>query len=293
MGVHRALGEFVPRLHILSVGDLDARAVGHGVDLFLPRFLIKYGDLAALFHLADGNLPRDLGQNGQMLGFSRLEELLHAGKSLGDVVSGDAAGVEGTHGELGAGSPMDWAAMMPTASPAETRLPVGQVGPVALGADAVFGAALQHASDLDLVMPAFTIFSAAASPIICSPATITSPVLGSITSEQVKRPTSRSRIGSIISLPSLMSDTQMPSVVPQSSSRTITSWETSTRRRVRYPESAVRRAVSARPLRAPREEIKYSRTFKPSRKLALMGISMVRPEVLAMRPASRRAGGSG
>ncbi len=39
-----------------------------------------------------------------------------------------------------------------------------------------------------------------------------------------------------------------PSVVPQSSSRTMTSWATSTRRRVRYPESDVRRAVSARTL---------------------------------------------
>jgi len=39
----------------------------------------------------------------------------------------------------------------------------------------------------------------------------------------------------------------MYSSAPQSSSRMITSWATSTRRRVRYPESAVRRAVSASP----------------------------------------------
>ena len=50
---------------------------------------------------------------------------------------------------------------------------------------------------------------------------------------------------------------QLPSSVPQSSSRVMTSCATSTRRRVRYPESAVRRAVSARPLRAPwvRDEV--------------------------------------
>ena len=38
------------------------------------------------------------------------------------------------------------------------------------------------------------------------------------------------------------------------------------------------------PFRAPREEMKYSSTLRPSRKLDLMGISMVRPAVLAIRP---------
>ena len=72
--------------------------------------------------------------------------------------------------------------------------------------------------------------------------------------------------------------------VPQSSWRMITSWETSTRRRVRYPESAVRSAVSARPLRAPWVEMKYSSTVRPSMKLALIGRSMISPFGLAIRP---------
>ena len=38
------------------------------------------------------------------------------------------------------------------------------------------------------------------------------------------------------------------------------------------------------PFRAPLEEMKYSSTDRPSRKLDLMGISMVRPEVSAIRP---------
>ena len=77
---------------------------------------------------------------------------------------------------------------------------------------------------------------------------------------------------------------QLPCSVPQSSSLVITSWATSTRRRVRYPESAVRRAVSARPLRAPWVEMKYSRTVMPSRKLLRTGTSMIRPDGSAMRP---------
>src|SRR5450432_3540833 len=56
----------------------------------------------------------------------------------------------------------------------------------------------------------------------------------------------------------------MPSVVPQSSSLIITSCATSTRRRVRYPESAVFNAVSARPLRAPWVEMKYCNTVRPA-----------------------------
>ena len=67
------------------------------------------------------------------------------------------------------------------------------------------------------------------------------------------------------------------SSVPQSSSRMVTSWHTSTRRRVRYPESAVRSAVSARPLRAPCVEMKNSRTERPSMKLDLIGRSMISP----------------
>ena len=77
---------------------------------------------------------------------------------------------------------------------------------------------------------------------------------------------------------------QLPSSVPQSSSRVMTSCATSTRRRVRYPESAVRRAVSARPLRAPWVEMKYSRTVMPSRKLLRTGTSMIRPDGSAIRP---------
>ena len=76
----------------------------------------------------------------------------------------------------------------------------------------------------------------------------------------------------------------MPRSVPQSSSRMMTSCETSTRRRVRYPESAVRRAVSARPLRAPCVEMKYSTTDRPSRKDALIGRGMVSFFALDTRP---------
>ena len=46
----------------------------------------------------------------------------------------------------------------------------------------------------------------------------------------------------------------------------------------------MRRAVSARPLRAPWVEMKYSRTVIPSRKLLRTGTSMIRPDGSAIRP---------
>ncbi len=81
-----------------------------------------------------------------------------------------------------------------------------------------------------------------------------------------------------------MDFTRIPLAVPQSISVMMTSWATSTSFRVMYPESAVLSAVSARPLRAPWVEMKYSSTDRPERKFEMMGRSMISPEGLAMRP---------
>ncbi len=93
---------------------------------------------------------------------------------------------------------------------------------------------------------------------------------------------------SIVSLPSMNAATSMPGMVSlpsqQSTSRIMSSWHTSTIRRVRYPESAVRSAVSDIPFRAPCADIKYSNTSSPSRKLDLIGSSIVRPVVSAISP---------
>ncbi|MNC66398.1 hypothetical protein D3C75_1167900 [compost metagenome] len=47
---------------------------------------------------------------------------------------------------------------------------------------------------------------------------------------------------------------------------------------------AVFSAVSARPLRAPWVELKYSRTVRPSLKFEMIGVSMISPDGLAIRP---------
>ena len=77
-------------------------------------------------------------------------------------------------------------------------------------------------------------------------------------SSAVYLPINLSFNSSTTSLPSLISLTYNPSSVPQSSSLTITSCETSTSLLVRYPESAVFKAVSALPFLAPCVDEKYS-----------------------------------
>ena len=91
------------------------------------------------------------------------------------------------------------------------------------------------------------------------------------------RPTMRSASGSITSSPSLRALICSPWLVMQSSWLITTSWATSTIRRVRYPASAVFRAVSAKPLRAPWVEMKYSSTDNPSLKEAIIGVSIISP----------------
>ena len=102
-------------------------------------------------------------------------------------------------------------------------------------------------------------------------ATRTSPVSGSTTSSLAYLPAILRLSFSISSLPSLNALTSIPSSVPQSISLMMMLCEISTRRLVRYPESAVLSAVSVSPLRAPFDEMKYSSMDRPSRKLALIG----------------------
>ncbi len=118
----------------------------------------------------------------------------------------------------------------------------------------------------------------ARSSSIRSPArTSTSPEIGSATSWTETRPTMRSARGSFTSSPSLRAPVTTPRIVPQSRLVMIASCATSTRRRVRYPASAVLSAVSASPFLAPWVDMKYSRIESPSRKFAMMGFSISSP----------------
>ena len=84
--------------------------------------------------------------------------------------------------------------------------------------------------------------------------------------------------------PSIIEVTVIDSEVPQSSILITESIETSHNLLVRYPEFAVFNAVSANPFLAPWVEIKYCNTDKPSLKLAVIGVSMIDPSGLDIRP---------
>ena len=132
--------------------------------------------------------------------------------------------------------------------------------------------------------PAVSIRSACSSVTMSPAATITSPVPISKRSSAITRPKIRSYKESTTSLPLITARTVKPLDVPQSSILTIQSCATSTSRRVRYPELAVFSAVSARPLRAPWVELKYSRTFRPSLNDEMIGVSIISPDGLAISP---------
>ena len=80
----------------------------------------------------------------------------------------------------------------------------------------------------------------------------------SMKSSSMVLPRILSESGSIMSSPSFKSAATIPLIVPQSISDITTSCATSTNLLVRYPASAVLRAVSAKPFLAPCVEIKYS-----------------------------------
>ena len=100
---------------------------------------------------SNADLAGDLGKRRHLLGLAGLEQLLNTGKTLRDVAAGNAAGVEGTHGQLRAGLADGLGGDDADRLAGADGLAGGQVHAVALGAHAAVGAAGQDGADLDLV----------------------------------------------------------------------------------------------------------------------------------------------
>ena len=148
VGVQGAVLELAALLDVLAVLDQQA-GVGHGVGAGVA---VGSGDddvqQAALGGILEPDVAADLGDGGHLLGLAGLEQLLHAGKTLGDVAAGHAAGVERTHGQLGTGLTDGLGGDDAHGLAGAHRLGGGQVHAVAPGADAAVGLAGQHGADL-------------------------------------------------------------------------------------------------------------------------------------------------
>jgi hypothetical protein len=83
-----------------------------------------------LVGLLDRDAAVGLGDRRRTLGGTRLEQLLHTRQTLRDVVGRREPPVWKVRiVSWVPGSPIDWAAMMPTASPMSTSLPVASERP--------------------------------------------------------------------------------------------------------------------------------------------------------------------
>src|SRR5699024_6110989 len=155
LGIQDALaGDDVALLDPVAGHDPGVLGEGDGVALdHLGAGVVLAGDLDdhVLLGIVLRDDARDLAHDGHALGPAALEQLLDAGQTLGDVLRrGNAAGVEGTHGQLGArladGLGRDDADRLAQLD----RLAGGHVGAVAACADAGLGAAGQQAADLQV-----------------------------------------------------------------------------------------------------------------------------------------------
>jgi hypothetical protein len=132
------------------------------------------------------------------------------------------------------GSPIDCAAMTPTAWPSSTSARWRGRGRSSAAHTPRRAAQVSTERIFTFSMPASCTSDALSSSISSLISTIVSPSLnGSTIRSSVTRPTMRSRSGSMISPDSTMARASMPSSVPQSGSEMMTSCATSTRRRVR------------------------------------------------------------
>ena len=151
-GVQGAVGEHIALLDGVALLHPNAGVVGQGVG---DHLAVAGGDgdvdHAALLGVLHADLAADLGQLGHLLGTAGLEELLNTGKTLGDIAAGHAAGVEGTHGQLGTGLADGLGGDDTHGLALAHGLADGQVDAVALGAHAAAGLTGEHGADHDLM----------------------------------------------------------------------------------------------------------------------------------------------
>ena len=222
-------------LDVVAVGDQQARTLGDRVRVSsLPSSGVTTM-LPGLLGLLDPHAAVRLGDRGDTLGGTSLEELDDTGQTLGDVVTGHTTGVEGTHRQLGAGLTDGLGGDDADRLTDVDQLAGGQRTAVAHGAGADRGLAGQDRADLDLL-------DAVLHQLVDEHVTevdvgrgqhlaVDLDVLGERACVDAGLDVvvlAQHAVGALTAIGSFR-----PRSVPQSSSRMMTSCETSTRRRVR------------------------------------------------------------
>ena len=128
--VEGTVGDRVAGVDVLAVGD-DRAAAGGQDDRVLLALIVDDGDRDALaLVLADAHDAAGAGQASRTLGGAALEQLDDARQTAGDVLAQATPPVWKVRiVSCVPGSPIDWAAMTPTASPSSIDLPVASDRP--------------------------------------------------------------------------------------------------------------------------------------------------------------------
>ena len=286
MGIHWAFCNAVASLHFGAILHPAASAVRNDVRYF-PIGSVDNRFLHALgLHNAHGTI--NLTDDGLTLRLAGLEEFFHPGQTSGDIVAGNSTCMEGSHGELRTRFANGLGSDNSNRFSRIHQAAVSQVPSITLDADAVTGFCRPDGANLHFFDTSVFNALASSSLIISLAATKTSPVSGCTyifssypPSEALPERRNNSFLSPVNSLMALTCNSFGGAAVMLPHDNIL--------RNVHQPsgevtESAVRIAVSAKPLRVPWLEMKYSRTVRPSRKLALMGISKVRPVGSATRP---------
>ena len=144
-GIDRAGRDLRALLDPVAVFHQHARTPGE--DVLLGRPIVREDrQLGAALGVLDGDPARRFGEARPTLGLARLEELDDARQTMGDVRTGDAARVEGPHGELSPRLTDGLRRDMPDGVADLGRRIVRQGEPVALLAETGRRVALQHAA---------------------------------------------------------------------------------------------------------------------------------------------------
>ena len=119
-----------PTSTCVAVLDQQAGALADRVGKLLGAVVGDDDDLAGLVGVLDADATGGLGDRRLALGLAGLEQLDHTRQTFGDVVADATPPVWKVRiVSCVPGSPIDWAAMMPTASPMSTSLPVASERP--------------------------------------------------------------------------------------------------------------------------------------------------------------------